>query len=54
MIHKFDGPQSGEALEQWWRYHSDSFFAVRNEQGEVQGFYHVSTKQLWHRKFTKM
>jgi len=39
MIRKFDGPQSAEALGLWWRYHSDSFFAVRNEQGEVQGFY---------------
>jgi hypothetical protein len=39
IIHKFDGPQSGEALGQWWRYHPDSFFVVRDENGQVQGFY---------------
>lgn len=39
IIHKFNGPQSCQALEQWWRYHPDSFFVVRDEQGGVQGFY---------------
>jgi len=39
IIQKFDGPQSRQALEQWWRYHPDSFFVVRDEHGEVQGFY---------------
>jgi hypothetical protein len=39
IIYKFDGPQSRQALEQWWRYHPDSFFVVRDEQGGVQGFY---------------
>ena len=39
IIHKFDGPQSREALEQWWHYHPDSFFVVRDENGGVQGFY---------------
>jgi hypothetical protein len=39
ILHKFDGPQSRQALEQWWRYHPDSFFVVRDEHGAVQGFY---------------
>jgi NACHT domain-containing protein len=39
IIHKFDGTQSRQALEQWWRYHPDSFFAVRDENGGLQGFY---------------
>src|SRR5215831_11024186 len=39
IIQKFDGPQSRQALEQWWRYHADSFFVVRDENGQVQGFY---------------
>src|SRR5215470_1471442 len=39
IIHNFDGPQSRQALEQWWRYHLDSFFVVRDEHGGVQGFY---------------
>jgi hypothetical protein len=41
IIQKFDGPQSRQALEQWWHYHPDSFFAVRDEHGAVQGFYHA-------------
>ena len=39
IIHKFDGPQSRQALEQWWLRHPDSFFVVRDEHGGVQGFY---------------
>src|SRR5215467_13227665 len=39
IIHKFDGPQSRQAEEQWWRYHPDSFFVVRDDGGGVQGFY---------------
>ncbi len=39
IVHKFDGPQSRQALEQWWHYHPNSFFVVRNEHGEVKGFY---------------
>jgi Transcriptional regulatory protein, C terminal/NACHT domain len=39
IIHKFDGPQSYRAQEQWWAYHPDSFFVVRDERGAVQGFY---------------
>jgi hypothetical protein len=39
IIHKFDAPQSNRALEQWWHYHPDSFFVVRDEHGGVQGFY---------------
>jgi NACHT domain len=38
IIRNFDGPQSREALEQWWHYHPDSFFVVRDEHGGVQGF----------------
>ncbi len=39
IIHNFDGPQSRQALEQWWHYHPDSFFVARDEHGGVQGFY---------------
>ncbi|HKR85138.1 MAG TPA: winged helix-turn-helix domain-containing protein, partial [Terriglobales bacterium] len=39
IIQNFDGPQSQQALEQWWHYHPDSFFVVRDEDGGVQGFY---------------
>jgi len=39
IIQNFDGPQSRQALEQWWHYHPDSFFVVRDEHGGVQGFY---------------
>jgi len=39
IIHNFNGAQSRQALEQWWRYHPDSFFVVRDEHGGVQGFY---------------
>src|SRR5262245_11495633 len=39
IIHKFEGPESREALEQWWHYHPHSFFVVRDEHGGVQGFY---------------
>jgi hypothetical protein len=39
IIRKFDGPQTRQALEQWWHYHPESFFAVRDEHGGVQGFY---------------
>ena len=39
ILDKFEKPQSLQVLEQWWRYHPESFFVVRNEDGEVQGFY---------------
>jgi DNA-binding winged helix-turn-helix (wHTH) protein len=39
ITHSFDGAQACQALEQWWRYHPDSFFVVRDEHGEVAGFY---------------
>ena len=39
IIQNFEGPQSRQVLEQWWRYHPDSFFVVRDEHGGVQGFY---------------
>jgi len=39
VLRKYDGAQSRQALEQWWRSHPDSFFVVRDEQGGVQGFY---------------
>jgi hypothetical protein len=39
MIQEFDGPQSRQALVEWWRYHPDSFFVVRDEHGGAQGFY---------------
>jgi len=39
ILHRFDGPQSRQVLQQWWRYHPESFFVVRDERGGVQGFY---------------
>jgi Transcriptional regulatory protein, C terminal len=39
IIRKFDGGESRRALEQWWSYHPESFFVVRDEAGGVQGFY---------------
>ena len=39
IVRKFDGPQSREAMQQWWQYHPDSFFVVRDEHGVVRGFY---------------
>jgi hypothetical protein len=39
ILRKSDGPESRQALEQWWHYHPDSLFVVRDEHGRVQGFY---------------
>jgi hypothetical protein len=39
IVRKFDGPESRRVLEHWWHHHPDSFFIVRDEKGEVQGFY---------------
>jgi hypothetical protein len=39
IIRKFDGAQSRQALEQWWHYHPDCYFVVRDEHGGAQGFY---------------
>jgi hypothetical protein len=39
IINKFDGPQSRQAMEQWWRYHPDLFLVARDEHGEVRSFY---------------
>src|SRR5215470_9909614 len=49
IIHNFDGPQSRQALEQWWRYHLDSFFVVRDEHGGVQGFYQAIVSSKVHK-----
>jgi len=49
IIHNFDGPQSYDALEQWWRYHPDSFFVVRDEHGGVQGFYQAIVASKVHK-----
>src|SRR5215469_9297 len=49
IIHNFDGPQSRQALEQWWHYHPDSFFVVRDEHGEVQGFYQAIVASKVHK-----
>jgi NACHT domain-containing protein len=49
IIHKFDGPQARQALEQWWHYHPDSFFVVRDEQGAVQGFYQAIVASKVHK-----
>ena len=39
IIRKFDGSQTRRSLQEWWRYHPESFFVARNDAGEVQGFY---------------
>jgi hypothetical protein len=49
IIHSFDGPQSRQALEQWWHHHPDSFFVVRDEHGEVQGFYQAIVASKIHK-----
>jgi hypothetical protein len=49
IIHKFDGPQSHQALEQWWHYHPDSFFVVRDEHGGAQGFYLATVASKVHK-----
>jgi hypothetical protein len=49
ILRKFEGAQSREALEQWWHYHPESFFVVRDEQGGVQGFYHAIVSSRVHR-----
>jgi hypothetical protein len=49
IIRSFDGPQSREILEQWWHYHPDSFFVVRDEDGGVQGFYQAVVASTVHR-----
>jgi hypothetical protein len=49
IIQKFDGSQSHQVLEQWWRYHPDSFFVVRDEDGRVQGFYQVIVTSKVHK-----
>jgi len=49
IIHKFDGPQARQALEQWWHYHPDSFFVVRDEHGDVQGFYQAIVASKVHK-----
>lgn len=49
IIHKFDRSQSRQALQQWWRYHPDSFFVVRDEHGGVQGFYQAIVASKVHK-----
>jgi hypothetical protein len=49
IINKFDGPESRQALEQWWHYHLDSFFVVRDEHGGVQGFYQAIVASKVHK-----
>ena len=49
VIHKFDGSQSRQALEQWWHHHPESFFVVRDEHGDVQGFYQAIVASKVHK-----
>jgi len=49
VIRSFDGPQSCQALEQWWHYHPDSFFVVRDEHGGAQGFYQAIVASKVHK-----
>jgi hypothetical protein len=52
IFHKFDGPQTCQALEQWWHYHPESFFVVRDEDGGVQGFYQAIVASKVHKNVT--
>jgi len=49
IIHEFDGPQAREALQQWWQHHPDAFFVVRDEHGEVRGFYQAIVASKVHK-----
>ena len=49
IVRNFDGPQSRQAMEQWWLYHPDSFFVVRDEHGGVQGFYQAIVASKVHK-----
>ena len=49
IIQKFDGPQSRQALEQWWHHHPESFFVVRDEDGAVRGFYQAIVASKVHK-----
>ena len=49
ILHNFDGSQSRQALEQWWHYHPDSFFVVRDEHGGMQGFYQAIVASKVHK-----
>src|SRR5215467_1095283 len=49
IIRSFDGPHSCQALEQWWHYHPDSFFVVRDEHGGAQGFYQAIVASKVHK-----
>jgi len=49
IIRKFDGAESRRALEQWWQYHRESFFVVRDEDGGVQGFYQAIVASKIHK-----
>ena len=49
IIRSFDGPRSCRALEQWWHYHPDSFFVVRDEHGRAQGFYQAIVASKVHK-----
>ena len=49
IIRTFDGPESRQALQQWWHYHPDSFFVVRDEHGGVQGFYQAIVASKVHK-----
>jgi hypothetical protein len=49
IIHNSDGPESRHTLEHWWRYHPDSFFVVRDEHGEVRGFYQALVASKAHK-----
>jgi len=49
MSHRFDGPRARQVLEQWWRYHPDSFFVVRDDGDGVQGFYQAIVASRVHK-----
>jgi hypothetical protein len=49
ILDKFEGPRSRHVLEQWWHYHPDSFFVVRDEIGGVQGFYQAIVASKVHK-----
>jgi hypothetical protein len=49
ILQKFNGPQARQAMELWWQHHPESFFVVRDERGEVQGFYQAMVGSKVHK-----
>jgi hypothetical protein len=49
ILEKFEGSQSRQILQQWWHHHPDSFFVVRDQHGDMQGFYQAIVASKVHK-----